>query len=476
MHVPVNRVASAVVLAAAAVTCGDAAPRDASPASPGDASVDAPSAVDSASRDGPVDSSPAKDAPPPVLPDSGLPPEHAWLDDPEIWTLAPGTEFLQPNCYEFDGAREKLKFPPLTWADCGPGCAVMDMAQGFDKNGISAGLSVHRVSSATAVMLSASVGVLLPDWVYEARQVVDLTTGTAAGARMQRSNRSVSPKPCVMSSFTDAHAQGSLAAGNGVGALTMPATLDPGSGAWIRGEPPRLVSQVETGLAGFYLDGVGIRFFTGMGAVYAMLDPPKHDYTLLEGNSKSYLGDGDGDLAVWIDSQVAGQQSLKGWAPDGQGVRSIVTSVPPTTCQVSVSPSSIVGWFAAEGCSVYGSPRLFRLPRMYSNTGAAPELSPTLGTSIALGAIATWGNYAVASAVEPNGQDFTRYLLVVRLSDSKRWRIDPTSGFAPASYAWTLSDTHVYLGEGGTTVYDTHEIKHIRRLALDALDSLATPL
>lgn len=471
-----NRAASLLIVAASAVTCADARP-DASPA---DASADG---SETQLEAGPPDSTPEAKTPPtdsapPILPDSGLAPEYAWLDDPEIWEHAPGTEFLWPRCYEFLGRADKLKFPALTWNDCGTGCAVASMDQGFPRNGRAAGISVHRLGGQVRVLLSVGIGVLGEDWNHAARQVIDLGTAKCIGGRQQRSLTKLKYAPCTFGAggvvVPDQGTTGG-AYDSETDTYLSPLTFDVVSLSWLRAEPARLNANTETGLANIYLDQGHVRLLTGKGAVYAMLDPSKHEFTTLEPNSKSYFGDGEGDLAVWIDGHVGPGQKLNGWAADGKGVRPLTTDAPATTCRVAVGAQVIVGWSTDVGCDHFGSPRFFRMPRVYES-GPPITLGPVLGSDLSMGWVKTWGDYAMAQASRLIGSTFDRFMLVVRLSDWKVWRLDPTPGFAPALYAWGLSDTHVYIGERGTTANEVHETKHIRRLELQALDTWATPL
>jgi hypothetical protein len=206
------------------------------------------------------------------------------------------------------------------------------------------------------------------------------------------------------------------------------------------------------------------------------------DWTTLESSSLSYIGSGQGDLAVWIDSIEPGKQKIRGWAPDGKGIRNLVDPAPALTCMVAPGPTEIVG-AASDGpsCSDYGHYRLFKLPRSYSLSASAPELSPNLGnTVLALytePGLRVWNGYAAATVSEPGAAGLgDAYLLVVRLSDWKSWRINPSPGHMLHGSAWTITDKYVYFGEAGTTASTSQWATQVRRYDLSALDQLATPL
>ena len=68
------------------------------------------------------------------------------------------------------------------------------------------------------------------------------------------------------------------------------------------------------------------------------------------------------------------------------------------------------------------------------------------------------------------------FLLVVRLSDWKSWRVDASPGHQPHGSAWTITDKYLYFGEAGTTAATSQWATQIRRYDLAELDQLATPL
>jgi hypothetical protein len=256
----------------------------------------------------------------------------------------------------------------------------------------------------------------------------------------------------------------------------MPVSFDVESQGWIWGQPAQLTKSVSTGLDTFYLDHNHMQFQTGFGAVYALTNPKLHKWDVLEANSTSYLGEGEGDLAVWIDSLVAGKQKLKGWAPDGKGVRVLRASLPATTCLVVPTPTAIVGWVSDAPCDQRAKPRLFKLPRLYTDTGQVPELGPLLGQNIATDELKSWGDYAAANVGEMLGNELVGYVLIVRLSDWKHWRLDASPGLATHIKSWTLADDHIYVGEGGSKANEITVNKQVRRLKLSVIDSWAKAL
>ncbi|MEZ4226603.1 MAG: hypothetical protein R3B13_36990 [Polyangiaceae bacterium] len=417
-------------------------------------------------------------APDVVLPDSGLPAEHAWLDDPSIWTLVPGTEFVQPKCYVFQADGSKLKFPPLTWQACGSGCQVMDMNQGFDKNGLSSAASTHRVDGKMRPLLATVVAVNTTDWVYGAQEIVDLESGQVLGARLLRTRADNTFSACSFGfpAYATAHVlTGGATSLQSDDPKRMPVTFDLSSRSWLWAQPARLVASIEKGLDGFYLDHNHMLFQTGFGAVYALTDPNVHQWDVLESNSASYLGEGEGDLAVWIDNLPGGKQRLRGWAPDGKGVRTLLSDLPANTCRVVPTPTAIVGWVSDVPCGQPAQPRLFKLPRTYSDTGAVPELSPPLGQNMGSTEIKSWGDYVVAGVGEVVGGKIIGYTLIVRLSDWKRWRLDDISSeLIVHTKSWTLTDDHLYVGEGGSKANELGVNKQMRRLELSKIDNWAT--
>ncbi|MCB9583692.1 MAG: hypothetical protein H6717_42050 [Polyangiaceae bacterium] len=415
--------------------------------------------------------------------DSGLPSDLAWLADPDIWKPVPGTDFLAPYCAAFEGVPALLKFPALEWKGCGTGCAVADLVQGYQKAGAYRGAGTHIVEGKTRALLALHTVTTTDSHYYQTARVADLETGTTIGAVELVEKTGIAWATCSVGQGPESAVIG------GVAGLSIPGdpeshslamTLNVPEGTWIWAQPA--LENAPQGLMSFDIDSDNIRFQTGKGAVRALLNPAVSTWTTLESNSLSSIGSGQGDLAVWIDSVQPGKQKIRGWAPDGKGIRDLLDPAPALTCMVAPGPTAIVGAVSdGSSCSDYGHLRLFKLPRIYSLSASAPELSPTFGsTPLALytePGLRVWNGYAIATVSEPGeAGPGDAFLLVVRLSDWKSWRVDASPGHQPHGSAWTITDKYLYFGEAGTTAATSQWATQIRRYDLAELDQLATPL
>ncbi|MBE7480556.1 MAG: hypothetical protein HS104_11305 [Polyangiaceae bacterium] len=420
----------------------------------------------------PVD---AKDAPADApfevsLSDSGLPAEHAWLADPIIWKPAPGNGAWAPKCAVFEGVSALLKFPSLTWEACGPGCAQMDVTAGFGKVSYPT-LSTPLLPEGPVAFLQIEVGVETESHWFIPRRIVSLSNGATIAAVLRQVTKAPGYATCVFGNARD-DAFSNLVAGN---SQELPFTWLPDEKAWRWATPP--LSGLPQGRMEFTMDSsTPIRIKTGKGAVFALLDVAKNVWTLLESNSHSQLGGGQGDLAVWTDYPNASSERIRGWSPDGKGVRTLIESVPTDTCWVGVSPTDIVG-LAASACKLFGDLRFWRAPRSKDTIAFPPSVSPTLDYG-ANWAVRTWGGYAGTVLYKPDDAGAfskTNSLVLVQLSTWKAWRIEPTPGSYFDQDTWSLTDTAVYLGEqkiGASSM----GLALVKRIDLSMLDLVATPL
>lgn len=416
--------------------------------------------------------------------DPALPPEHAWLADPEIWKAVPGTEFTHPYCRVFEAASDKLAFPPLAWEGCGDGCAVADLIQGYGTGAWYGVASTHRVSGSTVALLTIEHGVKGTD-SYSIRRVVSLNVSGKTAAAIQRRISDTKKSSCIFGNGRESARANAFAGGSP--ARSVPVTAPVSGGAWVWALPARLKSELPAGLVAWDIDALGGAVFeTGKGGVWAMLDVWKNDWTTLEVPSKSRSGSGEGDLAAWVDFPTAATERLRGWTPDGKGVRTLIDPVPFETCDIAMTATSIVGHAMAGngGCdTITGAPKswFWTAPRVYGEAGVKPAEGPMFpgypfGRTGSF--IRAWGDHAAVQLGENPSAGVTSNVsvFVMRLSTQKLWRVDARPGFALHSDGWTLTEDHLYVTEKEATNADPSIAKRVVRLDLAKLDVLAKPL
>lgn len=415
--------------------------------------------------------------------DPALAPEHAWLADPNIWSPVPGTEFTHPYCKVFEAAGDKLAFPTLDWQGCGDGCSVADLVQGLGEGAWYGVGSTHRVQGETRALLAIDQGVK-GTHAYSVRRLLDLTSGASVAA-VQRRISDVKKTSCGFGNGRESARSNVFFGGTPSRILTATAPLGPGEWTWSL--PARFRSELPAGLVEWDVDEPpGAVFDTGKGGVWALLDPKKNEWTTLEAPSNARRGSGEGNLAAWTDYPTSTSERLRGWAPDGKGVRTLLDPVPFETCTVALTSTTIVGHAMAgnggcEGSS--GAPKswFWTAPRVYSASGVKPVEGPPfpgLFFSRTGSFIRAWGDHAAVQLGELSAPGVVTNvsLFVMRPSTQKLWRVDPRPGFALHSDGWTLTETHLYLAEKEASDTDPWISKRIVRLELAKLDTLGQPL
>ncbi len=416
--------------------------------------------------------------------DSGLPPEQAWLDDPSAWKLVPGTDFTQPTCPVYEAFEGKLGFPKLSWQGCGAGCEVADLVQGYGSGSALPVASTHQLAGGPLGFLLHTLVVKTASTWFNLRRVIRLDDGVTMGALAGRRQPNAPFDTCIFGNGRESARANVLMGGEPGSEMRMVAPI--AGGQWIWSLPAKLQSTQPIGLVEFDIDALGgAMFMTGKGGVWALLDPNVTKWTPLETPSKSERGAGEGDLAVWTDYPTSGAVRIRGWAPDGKGVRTLIDPAPKGTCRLNVTQEAIVG-LALEGGGGCGTPpatkaRFWWSPRKYDALGAGVTFGPDLpGSNFApmnTLPLRAWGNHvAVAMGLhdDAGALDGSVYFLILNTSTGKLWRLDAEPGHRIHPDAWTLTPTHLY--------YADHEsadgpfiVRRVLRFELAKLDQVAKP-
>ena len=386
----------------------------------------------------------------------------------------PGTGYLKNDCLVWQGDSKKLKFPPLVYKPCGEGCEVADLVQNYDPKGAYLPVaSTHLLSGVPTGFLGAASIVKTGRRGYVAMRVIELANGKTLGSVMFGQASGVKFAVCQWGNGRES-ALAPIWLG---GELRTSVTFDLDSREWLWAQPFKKAAETPQGRIEFDIDHKRARFDLGKGAVWILPEPAKNEWQLLESPSKSYLGSGQGDLAIWVDDVLPGKQSIKGWAPDGKGIRTLLTGLPVQTCMVTVSPTKIVGYATDAGCTSLkgGGIQLFSAPR--SLNASTPSVGPVLKTLPFLGrtevAFKSWGDFAVFhGSIPQSGVGLgERFFLMVRLSDNAEWWIQPEPGMVLNADGWALTDKYFYYTEQQPKT--THFVSQLKRVQLKKLDVAA---
>ena len=257
-------------------------------------------------------------------------------------------------------------------------------------------------------------------------------------------------------------------------------------GQWIWSLPAKLQSTQPVGLVEFDIDALGgAMFMTGKGGAWALLDPTVTQWTPLETPSKSERGAGEGDLAVWTDYPASGAARIRGWAPDGKGVRTLIDPAPLGTCVLGVTPTNIVGMALGGGdCGTLPAAKTAKFwwsPRKYDASGGAvtfgPELPGGAFAPLKLAPLRGWGSHvAVVLGLHDDAGvlDGGAYVLIMNMSTGKIWRLDAEPGHRIHPDAWTITPTHLYYSDQESTD-GSFIVRRVLKLELAKLDQVAKP-
>lgn len=451
-----------------------------------DASLDAASG--GAKADAPSGGGATSDAPAGaggIAGDSGLPPEQAWLDDPSAWKLVPGTEFTQPRCTVYEALEGELGFPKLSWTACGAGCEVADLVQGYGSQSALPTASTHQVAGGARAFLTHDLWLNTPTVWHYLRRVVRLDDGVTMGALNGRNKPNDQEfATCIFGNGRESARANVLMGGEPGSEMRMVAPI--AGGQWIWSLPAKLQSTQPVGLVEFDIDALGgAMFMTGKGGAWALLDPTVTQWTPLETPSKSERGAGEGDLAVWTDYPASGAARIRGWAPDGKGVRTLIDPAPPGTCVLGVTPTNIVGMALGGGdCGTLPAAKTAKFwwsPRKYDASGGAvtfgPELPGGAFAPLKLAPLRGWGSHvAVVLGLHDDAGvlDGGAYVLIMNMSTGKIWRLDAEPGHRIHPDAWTLTPTHLYYSDQESTD-GSFIVRRVLKLELAKLDQVAKP-
>ena len=456
----------------------------------GDASLDAPSGggskADAAGGGGTTTDGPAGGGGSAGLTsDAGLSPEQAWLADPTAWQPVPGAEFTQPLCHVFEAVEGKIGFPKLVWQPCGSGCESTALAAGYGSKGAMPVATTYALPAGPSAFLTYDVWINAPTTQHYVRRVVRLEDGATVGALNGRHKPNAVVDTCNFGNGGESARANALSGGEPSSEMRMVAPIS--GGQWVWSLPAKLRSTQPIGLVEFDIDAKGgAMFMTGKGGVWALLDPKVTQWTPLETPSASSRGAGEGDLAVWTDYPASAPARIRGWAPDGKGVRTLFDPAPPGTCVLNVTPTAIVG-IAPEGGGGCGKlpfakkGRFWWSPRKYDASGPAVTLGPYLpgDAVVPLGVVPlrAWGDHVAAvlgTLSDAGALDGEAYFLITNTSTGKTWSVEAEAGHRIHHEAWTLTPTHFYYGDqepaDGPKI-----VRRMLRLELAKLDQVAKP-
>lgn len=404
--------------------------------------------------------------------------DWSWFFDEARWTRIDAGRFLEPPCAAYEALSTAIAFPVLEWSSCGGGCSKADVLQGYDFYGGAAhpeGMSMVITDAGWKPLLSVTFGKVERGVPLNGFRAIRLDTGATVGVIK------VEGSPCAIAGTNESARMIGLTGGpedpdGGVLHLDGFVPSEPGAWTWAAPARPADEPYARSAFDVDLPDGDGVMILLGFGAVYKQRTISASDYDVLEADSGSYLGAGQGDLAIWTDYALD-HERIRGWAPDGMGVRTIIEEPPDEACGPIPSPTAIVGLTKSgrlsAGSSHCGYPadevRLWKTARSYGTSGVSLETSSPLALPAAeVELAANWGSYSVLSVVPVDytgaqtyeTRDSERFYVLVELATWRAYRIDPTTGFFLRGNQ-TLSDEYFYFEESQAPGASTQQVVRI---------------
>jgi len=413
-------------------------------------------------------------------------PFPSWLADESIWGPEPDGPAAIEAC-RFESADESdLPLSKLNWESCGAGCERASVLQTGARYA-----QLPRLSTTMIDGVETPILVQLESFEYptvhgrSARtlfRVIDLeSNGTIAALQRIREPIHVNGSSCTLRSWSRENA---LHVDLLVGKSRQKGTYDPDSKRWIWQLPLRPSVGVETCFPLEFQNGGRTLYLCGT-KIYASLEPGSSEVAELEDLGEEFVassGADGSDLAIWTEMKYRGQGSrIRGWAPDGRGVRTLLSDLPGDTCYVGLSETRIAGAMiepqGRRGCrATYGKFTVWYAERNgVESAGPEVAFSPHISNrSIWLDKTTTAGDFIAVQVIQTNkGLENRDNVILVRTTDwAKRW-VPPPPGHA--IYDHTLTSRYLYVaptGVGGT--YEIHD--SVYRYDLTKFESIGEPL
>jgi len=410
---------------------------------------------------------------------------HAWLDDPDVWTPLPGQESWDDLCSYASADPDRIGFPALEWEPCGEGCSRAELGQGYFERSTALALSTTADGEPHVLLTQGAKG--NPVWF---ERILDLNSGkTIAAVRAVKNGMLVidgsAYTPCSGAYYTrnglEFGAGRSFRDGRPHVHLRGSWQLDSKSWLWQLPWP----TTADRGFSTDYCNALsmeagGRTFWLCLDGLYGAIDPGSSRHERLEtfddGFIGARLGDGLGDLIAWQELRRGEVGSrVRGWRPDGQGVRTLLGDIPVDTCSVGLSPTH-VGGFSNVGCNYGPEGRLWIARRGEGDTLTDFQLGPIVSAeriAVSVKPLKVWGDFlAVGWGPEEYETLPDRgHLYIARTTDWSIRKIPNQPGHEGG--AATLTDEYVYTVPTNPA---TRLSTHIYRYELAKFEQLGEPV
>ncbi|WP_373048053.1 hypothetical protein [Vulgatibacter sp.] len=252
---------------------------------------------------------------------------------------------------------------------------------------------------------------------------------------------------------------------------------DTDAARWIWQLPWTPTSAYDRACDRFHIDtGGGHRFYDCGQAILASVEPGSSEITeitRLASGSFVGIGSAGAGLAIWAENRAAAPfASLRAWAPDGAGVRSIGPSLPGQVCGLAVGADAAAGIYFEPGpvaaCDARAGAHFFAAARADDGLEAGPSLGDE---KVLIRDMATSGIFVAATIA--HDRDFLpagRYRHRIWLTRAGDWPLTEVNGTSDEVQILDMGLTgeHLYVVE--TPAGAGHgKVSSLRRYRLDSL-------
>jgi hypothetical protein len=376
---------------------------------------------------------------------SGVPRADRWLVDSSIWTRVAGSEYSGRVCIPREADPERLGGrAPVAWESCGEGCSR------FEGSFAEAVLTVEAGPEGPAPYLSyiGATGNGQRGLFY--RLLVRLSDG-AVLAGVSTEYETGRPTSCFpVGAGSSALINRVMVPSGGDAELRLLiARLSPaGRGwSWLDGSPPASSPWVRYDLLSL-ADGNWVA--PGLHDVYVTRTPGSPDLERVFA-AEALVGQAAlGNRAYWnyVDFDTDPLTTrLVAWTPGGTPTV-VGDPIPGISCAMAASPTAIVG-VAGDGICDYtplASPFFWWMrPDAEGKVEGAPFTRAFPGPFHVV-RVATWGDYA--AAVIGDGVSMSNLILLLRFSDGRIRKIEPSPGQLRINHVTVALDSRfLYFGE-----------------------------
>lgn len=424
------------------------------------------------------------------MPELTLPEHQAWLNDQRNWQPLPGQESWDRECSFWTSVPDRIALPVLTWEPCGEGCARADVLQGHGNEATYAALGISTAGGNGRPFLRMAQGLITSGGHdLTLHRIIDLTSGVTSAVLQEVEEDLDNRARCggsirVLSGVE--MAVGRLFPDGGP-SVAIRGTWNPVEKSWLWQQP--WPTQDEMGFGTSYCDLIsmesGGRTFWLCGyAIRGAITPGSSEYTELDRmrDAGFYASRGDalGDLAVWSELREGQTGSrVRGWSPDGRGVRTLMDDVPVDTCATGVSDTHVAGFSTAGACDYFNHEgRLWIADRQADGTLSNFRLGPIFSADRVAEAepVRTWGDFVsvVWGPEIRESRDERRQLLLARASDWTMRNLKAPAGHEV--YMASLTDDYLYVVFSLSNGAGWAKFTHVYRYDLAKFESIGEPV